>query len=163
MTHRRLFLWLFTISTALLIMAWGVSLFRQPMALVFMPGREFSLSLCPGFLRLEVESEAWKITHGRGMIFTKSRTVSSPHLGVWVWNRESSTARKSISTHRTSPPLAITDVRSHRISFPLWAPWLIFTGGTFVVCRWLEKRSAAGREKMLAESAALDSVAGDPA
>lgn len=163
MTHRRLFLWLFTGSTALLLMAWGVSLFRQPMALVFMPGREFSLSLCPGFLRLEVESEAWKITHGRGMIFTKSRTVTAPHLGVWVWNWESSTGRKSIAARPSGPRLATTDVKSHRISFPLWAPWLIFTVGTFVVCQWLEKRSAAGREKMLAEGAGSDSVAGDPA
>lgn len=43
-----------------------------------------------------------------------------------------------------------------RMDFPLWFPWLVFITGAFVICRLMERRSARGMEKKLAETDAAD-------
>lgn len=38
----------------------------------------------------------------------------------------------------------------YHVAFPVWLPWLLFVTGGYVFVRVMERRSAAGKEKLLA-------------
>lgn len=49
------------------------------------------------------------------------------------------------------------------LSFPLWVPWLLFIAFSFVVCRFMEKRTVMKLKKALAQGHLSDRLPDGPA
>ena len=146
MTYRRLFLWLFTGSTVVLLVIWGVSLFhsttfrRSPFGFTIIHG-----TLESTFLRMEPGSHVvLHETPDGGFRKLPDRGMDHP-LGRWKATRVG--GHFSNKHHPASPP----DFSIRTLHVPLWGPWLVFVSCAFVLCKLMERRSASGREKRLAE------------
>ena len=50
-----------------------------------------------------------------------------------------------------------------RLELPLWVPWLVFIGLSFVVCRFMEKRTTVELKKALARGNLSASLPDEPA
>lgn len=79
--------------------------------------------------------------------------ASTPATGLLgTWKQE---LRREIKTF-SFPPMGRPEDRPfwiHRtVYFPLWVPWLFFVTSALVLCRFMEKRTASGKEKELAET-----------
>lgn len=160
MTYRKLFLRLFTGSTVLLLVLWGVSLFysatarRTPFRFTIIHG-----TLESGFTRTAPMSANNDIvfieTFNGGFQALPDRGMAHP-LGRWKAAREGEHVLPKPSP--TDPPDLVIDT----LHVPLWVPWLLIVSCAFFFCRLMEKRSASGREKRLAEGGMVGRMSGPP-
>lgn len=154
MTHRRLLFWIFIGSVVLLLAVWGSSLIRQRGVSIRGPGREHGISISRGsiiaILRTHerVTSPHHSIAFSRGPV--QWRNLRS--FGEWDWRRSngSFTIRPSTPGGASPGPPVATIATVHReLKTPLWAWWLVFVSVAYMVCRWMEKRAASGKDKTL--------------
>ncbi|RYD21117.1 MAG: hypothetical protein EOP88_12555 [Verrucomicrobiaceae bacterium] len=166
MTHRRLFLWLFTCSTALLLVPWAYSMFRHSHMTIFTPGRIFDFTLRLGTMRVEVESEATRITHHYRMFWSTETIprVARTEFGDWGWGRRTATKHGyppgTSRAHLASTPMLRSTVNYCSFKFPLLLVWLFSIGVWFVVCRPLARRFSKEKAKALAAQTPADDDGG---
>lgn len=146
MTYRRLYRYLFILATLVLVVAWGQSL-RGYTAVMFAPLSHLrgltpaiGVDLCQGTLG-----------------------VSMSHAGSWPRVLDAGfTPDSEGSISGGLSPFGKFGIRQVMgwllISFPVWVPWLVFVSAGFVLCRWMEKRSARDAEKKLAQHDPADRV-----
>lgn len=177
MSHRRIFRYLAIVSTAVLALVMWQSL-RGSTAVSYPAARSFYYAgIYPGHVVLHYsrdfeaptlsEAEATGFSelfelHGPSSVKDVIREFHPSDLPASEMPRFIMGSFKADSTVVKDDFTETEYWATFRIDFPLWFPWLVFITGAFVICRLMERRSARGMEKKLAETDAADRMAGDP-
>lgn len=170
MTWHKLFVWLLTISTVVLVVVWVGSQFIRPV-LAYDPvsGGKFGIYCWSGTVSIRLISD--------DLLTTESAAKEAPVDISVFFSRSFWTGELSFETYsadfmrereypaayhplgelrvirRPSAYLARNMLYEPRcwIEFPVWLPWLVFIGSTFTIYRFMEKRAVTGKERALAE------------
>ncbi|RYD21486.1 MAG: hypothetical protein EOP88_11205 [Verrucomicrobiaceae bacterium] len=161
MTYRRLFHYLLIVGIILLLGVWGLSAFRE--IKVIFQGQE--CSVVHGSLVVEIHETPRGIPGPRarallpdGFHYQRAREVP-PYRYAGRWRYQRSHSEVTWTPASTGPVPATPVVRyypNHTYHVPLWALWLVYVGGAFAFCSFMEMRTAGGEEKKLAEEHASD-------
>ena len=129
MTHRRLFYYLFIVSSVMLAAAWGYSLRYSAYVDARLPGYRMTASVHRGTLALAFSPFGWGGYSFRAHRFSVSPedTDSSPWgtFQLALFRRDSPTS-----------PMA------HALAFPMWFPYLLLLGGAGGMLAWRKRRGA---------------------
>ncbi|RYD21119.1 MAG: hypothetical protein EOP88_12565 [Verrucomicrobiaceae bacterium] len=158
MTYRRYFNYLLAASLVILLGAWAYSTGHQSGVHVSASRQVFSITIANGSLAAAVRSGG-SVSSPLTASFMSQKVPMRPYalFGEWRLIGQLQPPPPGFPT----PPGPIPEL--HLAMIPLWAVWLFGIGSLLVCFKRLEKRSAPAKEKRLAESAASDRVAGDPA
>ena len=151
MTWRKLFLWLFIISTVLLGTLWWHST-STAHRVSYMPsgfGTGTNIAICSSTVLVDLVPD--------GILTTGLEYDSGPSSEIGIFTDSENDPRPGpfgrfsyFGLPMTEPATFSTTI--HQLEFPFWVPWLLFVGVGFVFCRFMEKRSASGKEKRLADA-----------
>lgn len=158
MTYRRYFNYLLAASLVIILGAWAYSTGHQSGVYVSSSRQVFSITIGHGSLAAAVRSGG-SMSSPLTVNFMSQKVPMRPYalFGEWHLIGQLQTPPPGFP----APPGPIPKL--YLAMIPLWAVWLSGIGALLVCFKRLEKRSAPAKEKRLAESAASDSVAGDPA
>ncbi|RYD21493.1 MAG: hypothetical protein EOP88_11240 [Verrucomicrobiaceae bacterium] len=182
MTYRKLFLLMLAVSTVLLAGVMGWSWWQSKRQLYFVqffgfPNGYVMLSAPPGIFTCQYESsfrassvaeaEATGLPDLIAHSFRPGHITCellSGDLNFYEYTAEDGAVLDwnfRLSKGETSQDLLdeFAYSRTYVMTVPIWFPWLIFVALAFMFCRFMERRSAAGREKKLAREHARDSDA----
>ena len=145
MTYRRLFLWLLLGSTLVLGGAWWFTL-KNYTGITWSKGPGSPVlfgNMRSGQVELRWLSQSTRSKIIKGWYFdhlppwwSVDEVLEHP-LGKFYWSGKDEES-----------PLGVP-YRQYHLEFPIWVPWVLFVGGAFAACRWMERRSISGREKVL--------------
>lgn len=164
MTWRKFHLLLLLTSTLLLPVVWGASLRNETGA--YSQGLGIKTYLGTLELNANVQKEGSRSVYegiaAKNSYYHASLAPSpwSRSFGMWHYKR----TEKFIPYEMVRPPGPQGRViwNHHTLLVPLWSVWLVFNGIAFAACRFLEKRTAAARERALAEKDARLAVVPEP-
>lgn len=160
MTYRRFFNYLLAASSLLLLGAWCYSLKHQPQVYACTSAHMLGFSLGNGSLTASVKSANGSLPYPRGLHFGNLEVPWDARgiFGEWRLGRTTDTPPWGFRPVAPRPSAATI----HRASVPLWALWLVFITVTLVVFKRMERRSASGKERLLAEKSDSDRSTGNP-
>lgn len=161
MSYRKFFNWLLAASALVLLGAWRYSLGHEPQMYACTSGHMLGVSLGNGSLTASIKSANGTFPYPRGLHFGNPKTIRDARGMFGGWRLERTTDTPAWGFRPAAPRLPAAVI--HRVSVPLWALWLALVTGTLVVFKRLEKQSASGKERLLAEKSAADRQTDDAA
>lgn len=159
MTWRKIFLYLLLTSTLVLAAVSTFSLWYETQVTI----RSLRCSVLKGTIATEVTE--WRNQEPGisgldtpGISFRQRPLEHAPVGYAWGgWKSYREESKLMDVTFRAGIRHEAAALRvKHILHIPLWAPWLLFVGCTYAFCKRMEKQSASGMEKELAEQRAQD-------
>lgn len=158
MTWRRLQQCLLTGSTIVLPVTWLLSFRYYAGASVATRPFLLNASFYPGTLDLylDLRADHASVCEGEMTFDSYPAHARGPAPGRWMWDhfpiRQTGSRDYVLLYGGPDPPFDMRNLMNYRylLEMPLWVPWLLFTVVSLAVCRFMEKRSAGGKEKELA-------------
>lgn len=180
MTYRKLFLWLLTGSTLAVAALWTLSCWGLAEVRAGNHTGYYHAGIWSGTVILQLYSDEVRPTEAEAdaVPFLQNLFLPGMRSHNWDsdWTSSSGLSRRLYTYRRTGefevvkefspfvmPPRTFHYRAAYRLDLPLWVPWLLFVGGAFGACRWMEKRAGAVAEKKLAEQSEPDRMADDSA
>lgn len=173
MTYRKLFLWILAASTLAVAALWTWSCWGHAQVRASRSGHgSYLAAIWSGTVILELYSSEVRPTKEEADAVPLPQHFFLPgrrsHDWSFGWTSSSDLASRFYKYRRTGEfdlekkfqPFVMGHSSlyynaAYRVDFPLWVPWLVMVGTALVVTRWMERRSASGKEKRMAEGAVV--------